>query len=189
MGVGDVNGDKRADVITPQGFYKQPEDPKVGPWPFIKADLGPPCAQMYAYDVNGDGLNDIVSSSAHAVGVWWYEQKPGGAFIQRTIDDTFSQSHSLVMADINRDGVMDFVTGKRWWAHGPSGDINPNHPAVLVWFELKRNNGNPEFVRHQIDADSGVGTQFTVTDINRDGRPDIVTSNKKGVYYFEQYRP
>ena len=187
MGVGDINGDKRADIITPEGWYQQPENPKVGPWPFVNAKLGPLCAQMYAYDVNADGLNDVVSSSAHAVGVWWYEQIKPGEFVQHTIDDSFSQSHSLVMADIDRDGTMDFVTGKRWWAHGPSGDINPNHPAVLVWYELKRG-AKPQFIRRQIDDDSGVGTQFTVADVNKDGRPDIVTSNKKGVHYFEQQK-
>ena len=39
---------------------------------------------------------------------------------------------------------------------------------------------------HVIDNDSGVGTQFEVTDLNGDGRPDIVTSNKKGVHIFLQ---
>lgn len=191
LGVGDVNGDGRHDIITTQGWYEQPADPRANPWTFVKANLGPLCAQMHAYDVDRDGLNDVVSSSAHAIGVWWYRQVKGPngpEFIQNTIDTSFSQSHAMVMADMNRDGAMDFVTGKRWWAHGPSGDINPNDPAVLVWFELQRRGNVVEWVKHTIDGDSGIGTQFTVTDVNKDRRLDVVVSNKKGVFYFEQQR-
>ena len=39
-----------------------------------------------------------------------------------------------------------------------------------------------------IDTDSGVGTQFYVGDTNGDGLLDVVTSNKKGTYLFEQVR-
>ena len=56
---------------------------------------------MQVYDVNGDGLNDVVASSAHRVGVWWYEQsRTAGQFLQHTIDDSFSQSHALMLADM-----------------------------------------------------------------------------------------
>jgi hypothetical protein len=191
LGVGDVNGDGRTDILTTAGYYEAPQDRRSVPWKFVSAIFGDPCAQMYTYDVNGDRLPDVVSSSAHNIGVWWYEQKSGPngpKFIKHVIDDSFSQSHSLVMADINKDGVMDFVTGKRFWAHGPNGDVNPNHPAVIYWFELKRKGGQVEWVRHEIDNDSGVGTQFQVVDINKDGLLDVVTSNKKGVHVFLQER-
>jgi phage/plasmid primase-like uncharacterized protein len=39
-----------------------------------------------------------------------------------------------------------------------------------------------------IDTDSGVGTQFAVQDINGDGLPDVIVSNKKGVFVFTQER-
>ena len=32
-----------------------------------------------------------------------------------------------------------------------------------------------------LDDDSGIGTQFVVTDVDGDGKLDVVTSNKKGV--------
>ena len=44
------------------------------------------------------------------------------------------------------------------------------------------------WIPHQIDNDSGVGTQFEVADVNGDGLLDIATSNKKGTNYFEQIR-
>jgi hypothetical protein len=93
------------------------------------------------------------------------------------------------LVDINGDGVKDLVTGKRWWAHGPKGDINPNDPAVLYWFEAKRaNDGLTRFEPHKIDDDSGIGTQFAIADVNGDKLPDIIVANKKGVFVFEQVR-
>ena len=55
---------------------------------------------------------------------------------------------------------------------------------MLYWYELKRHDGQAEFVRHEIDNHSGVGTQFEVTDINGDGLLDIAVANKSGVYVF-----
>ena len=40
-----------------------------------------------------------------------------------TIDKNISQTHSLSLVDINGDKLPDFVTGKRYWAHGPTGDV------------------------------------------------------------------
>jgi hypothetical protein len=58
----------------------------------------------------------------------------------------------------------------------------------LYWYELVRRNGKVEWIPHEIDHASGVGTQFEVADVNGDGLLDVVTSNKRGVYYFEQVR-
>jgi hypothetical protein len=197
LGVGDVNGDGRRDVMVTYGWWEQPPDAKNSnkPWTFHKADLGGKdnvCADMYAYDVDGDGVNDVISSSAHRLGIWWHQQIPGtggSEFKRHDILNRFSQTHALHLTDINGDGVRDLVTGKRWWAHGPKGDVDPNSPAVLYWIEIKTRKGAPpEFVPHEIDSDSGIGTQFVVTDVNGDRLPDIVVANKKGCFLFEQQR-
>jgi hypothetical protein len=191
LGVGDIDGDGKMEILTTQGYYHMGDDPRKGPWTFVPCDLGPDAANLVVYDVNADGLPDVISSSAHAKGIWWHEQKKGPngpVFEKHLIDDSFSQSHALVLADINGDGVMDIVTGKRFWAHGPSGDVEPSAPAVIYWYELRRKGGQVEFVRHDVDHDSGVGTQFTVADVDGDGKLDIVTSNKKGVFLFTQQR-
>ena len=71
----------------------------------------------------------------------------------------------------------------------PKGDADPNAPAKLYWFEAKKSSdGLIRFVPHEIDDDSGIGTQFVVADINGDKRLDVVTANKKGVFVFEQVR-
>jgi len=188
VGLGDINRDGQDDIIIPQGWWEAPADRRVGDWKFHPANFGENCAQMYAFDFDGDGDNDVLSSAAHAVGMWWHEQLSGGEWKTHLIDDSFTQTHALCLADINGDGLPDFITGKRWWAHGPKGDINPNDPAVMCWFELQRKDGKPVWTKHQFDHDSGVGTQFEVADVNGDKLLDVVTSNKKGTYYFEQVR-
>jgi hypothetical protein len=87
------------------------------------------------------------SPAAHGFGLAWFEQKKDAAgtisFVQQMIMDnystanaggvTFSQLHArAVPADIDGDGVTDFVTGKRYWAHlETSGDVDPYGEPVL----------------------------------------------------------
>ena len=190
LGWGDINGDGIKDVIIRGGWWEAPRDMKTSPWKFHEANLGQSCAQMLTHDFDNDGDADVVSSSAHAYGVWWYEQNfdrdKKSYFITHLIDSTFSESHSLVLEDVNKDGLPDLITGKRFFAHqgkGPGG----LEPAVLYWFELlKDGKQKPVWIKHLIDDTSGVGIQFVTEDMNKDGWLDIVIANKNGVFYFEQ---
>ena len=99
----------------------------------------------------------------------------------------FSQPHAIDLVDIDGDGLKDIVTGKRFWAHGPAGDVEPNAPAVVYWFKLTRHpDKSVSFVPHLVDDNSGVGTQVVAGDVNGDGRPDIVIGNKKGTFVLLQ---
>ena len=195
LGVGDVDGDGRLDLLDRNGWWQQPPslagDPQWTRHLFPFAETGG--AQMYAYDVDGDGDQDVITSlNAHAYGLAWWEQVQRDGQIsfskhliigdkpeQSPYSVAFSQMHSLDLVDINGDGLRDIVTGKRFWAHNGS-DPGGGDPVVLYWFELRRKAGQAEFVPHKIDDDSGVGTQVVVRDVNADGRPDIVVGNKKG---------
>ena len=64
------------------------------------------------------------------------------------------------------------------------GDPGEYEPVVMYWYEVVRAKGQaPKFTAHKITAgaDTGVGTQFEIFDMNKDKKPDIVLSNKKGV--------
>ena len=189
IGAGDVNGDGRKDVLIKEGWWEAPKDRTKTNWKFHPANLGPDCADMLVYDVDGDGDSDVITSSAHNYGIWWFEQLPaenGSWFEQHLIFKEFSQPHAIRLVDIDGNGIKDLVTGKRYFAH-QGKDPGGHEPAVLYWFELRRpRKGGVKFIPHKIDDNSGAGTQFEVTDFNGDGKPDIVTSNKKGVHVFLQ---
>jgi hypothetical protein len=188
LGWGDVNVDGRNDVIIKNGWWESPVDVKQSNWTFHPADLGKDCANMFALDADKDGDADIISSSAHDYGIWWYEQQKNNkgeiSWIMHEISKLFSQSHALAMTDINGDGAPDLITGKRYFAHNGK-DPGAFEPAVLFWFEYKPGK-TPRWIPHEVDNNSGIGNNFVVNDINNDGLPDIIVSNKKGVFFFEQ---
>lgn len=211
LGVGDVNGDGKKDLLEKDGWWEQPKslagDPvwKQHKFPFASSQGS---AHMYAYDVNGDGKNDVITSlAAHGYGLAWYEQVNQNGEITFTkhiilnelstpaekkpapnkYGVIFSQLHAVDLIDMDGDGLKDIVTGKRFWAHGPTGDAEPNAPAVLYWLKLVRGKDRSvDFIPYQIDDNSGIGTQVVAGDINGDKKPDVVVGNKKGTFVFIQ---
>lgn len=188
LGIGDVNGDGHQDVIIPHGWWESPGDiASTENWTFhpIRADGEPlpGCANIYTDDLDMDGDADLIFSSAHAFGVWWAENKGDGEWTLHEIDKSYSQTHAMERVDINGDGQPDYVTGKRFFAHN-GRDPGGNDEVVMCWYEVQRSkNKPPEITAHRITAGigTGIGTQFEVHDMNKDGKPDLVLSNKKGV--------
>jgi len=188
LGWGDINKDGKNDVIIKSGWWQSPENVNTSNWQFHKADFGADCANMFILDADKDGDGDIISSSAHDYGIWWYEQQQNDngnpEWIKHTISKIFSESHALALEDINGDGYPDLVTGKRYYAHN-GGDPGGHEPAVLYWYEFMPEK-IPRWIPHLIDTNSGIGLSIVVQDINNDKKKDIIISNKKGVFFFEQ---
>lgn len=193
LGTGDLNQDGRLDVIIPHGWWEAPAKQDGKPWtfhplPLARENQGKPveAANIFVMDLDLDGDNDLILSSAHAFGIWWFENPGPGSvdlFKYHLIDESFSQTHALDLVDFTGKGKPALVTGKRYFAH-MGGDPGEFQPVVMYWFDIERVKGQPpKFVKHEITAgkDTGVGTQMTVVDFNKDGRLDLVLSNKKGV--------
>ena len=210
-GLGDVNGDGRVDIVTPVGWYEAPPDPAKGKWIFHaeyavhrvgKPDQHIPASHpMLVYDVNGDGLADIIVGASHEYGLAWLEQKRGPdgkrTFKTHWIETDFGQFHTMALGDLNGDGKPDLVTGKRLFAHH-GRDTSCYDPLFAFWYDMK----GGKFERHILSfnhlpwysgesnvnpAPNGaiaVGMKMVICDLDKDGRNDVVVSGKSGLYVF-----
>jgi hypothetical protein len=212
IGVGDINGDGRMDILDSYGWWEQPaKGLDTGLWKYHPVAFARSAhwvgfiggSVIAVYDVNGDGLNDVVSSlNGHGFGLAWFEQKRDKAgnitFIPHMIMDdfshknaggvTFSELHGTNFADVNGDGIPDFIAGKRYWSHLDSYfDPYPYGPAVVYAFITVRDKkapGGARFVPELVHNRSGAGSDITVADLNKDGKMDIITSTDRGTYIF-----
>jgi hypothetical protein len=190
VGAGDVNGDGRADILRPSAWYEAPADLRKGEWKEHPLTLGSLAGdepdhtpQILVHDINGDGLNDLITSSAHKYGIFWYQQIRDGnesKWQQHLIDKSWSQAHSLTLADLDADGDMDLVTGKRFKAHN-GHDPGGNAPPGVYWYELKSGR-TVEWIKHVVSFDKGIGSgmNIPVVDLDGDGDLDIVVTGKWG---------
>lgn len=197
-GVGDLNGDGRPDILRPDAWFEAPADPRQGKWIEHAWALGAKAGktdhtpQMLVYDVNGDKLADVVTSSAHKHGIFWYEQVRSEGKVtwkQHLVDDSWSQAHSLALEDINGDGTPDLITGKRFMAHNGS-DPDEFGKLGVYWYELQRG-ATPKWTRHEISFDQGIGSAVNLcaVDLDKDGDIDVVVTGKwGGPVWFENKR-
>ena len=199
-GLADVNGDGRIDIITPDGWYEGPPRPASDKWSFhpdwkFKGAASHP---MVGYDVSGDGKTDIIIGSAHAYGLFWYEQKTVGGkrtFVEHALEESFGGFHTMAFGDLDGDGKRELVTGKRLFPHH-GGDIGEFDPLFVFYYKL----GGGAFDRRVLsfnhmqwhpgektftpppNAAIGVGMKINVADMDRDGRQDVVLAGKSGLY-------
>ncbi|MBM4017483.1 MAG: VCBS repeat-containing protein [Planctomycetes bacterium] len=189
MGCGDVNGDRRPDIVLAKGWLEAPAEPLGGAkWTFHgEFDLGHASIPIIVADLTGDGLADLIVGQAHPYGLDWWEQKAAGGerrWVKHPIDPFSSQYHDLVWTDIDGDGKPELVTGKRRHAHRDR-DPGDADPAGVYYFKWT----GEGFAKIVVDygfgpAGKGCGIFFQVADADGDGRPDVVAPGKDGLVLY-----
>lgn len=185
LGYGDVDGDGRAEFVTPKGILRPGKDPLAGPWeltpgPDVGGDASIP---VLVVDVDGDGQNELIVGNSHSYGLSWWK-RDGGKWHKHPIDPFNSQYHDLHWADIDGDGKPELVTGKRYLAHC-GHDPGDYDELGVYYFKWTGSGFAKQVISHGAPGvGAGCGIQFAIADLRRTGRLDVVAPGKDGLHVF-----
>jgi len=139
IGVGDVNGDGRNDVVASSGdigggyglsvFAQTPAGTLAAPVTYRSADLSGP---VEIADMNRDGRADVVTLHLNSLG-FYFQRRDGTLAGEKRLGagkGNFQNPQALALGDINHDGAPDVVFSNL--------DIGP----VALWSAL----GHPHCV-------------------------------------------
>jgi hypothetical protein len=199
LGVVDVNADGAVEIITPDFVYFAADDARTA-W------RSKAVKQVLEDGTVVDGLGDVFivhearfltgsepqlcSASPHGYGLWWWE------LINETSDEItyrrhslpveVSQTHAIQVMPARDDGVAKLFTGKRWHAHGDTGDVDPGGTPLLLQYSASAGNWENADLE-VIDEDVGVGVKFD-SRVLPHGEVQIAVANKRGVHMFTSTR-
>ena len=190
LGFGDIDGDGRGDIVTPRGWLQAPADRRRGGWIWHdQYDLDRDCSvPIVVHDADADGDNDLIWGRGHGTGLYWMEQVRGSGdsrqWVRHAIDTSWSQPHSLLLADLDGDGQVELIAGKRFLGHDGK-DLGEWDPLAIYWYDFdpllrvwRRGTicqGGPV----------GFGLDPKSVDLDADGDVDILAPGRSGLFWLE----
>ncbi|MCP4168525.1 MAG: VCBS repeat-containing protein [Chloroflexi bacterium] len=190
LGFGDINGNGRGDFVLCNGWLQAPEHPFEQEWIYhAEFDFGMASIPILVVDVNGDGLSDLIVGQAHGYGLDWWEQRISTqgerSWLKHPIDPDNAQYHDLHWVDIDNDGEMELVTGKRYRAHC-GNDTGAYDDVGIYYFKWNGESFSKQIISYGPPGiGKGCGILFAIADITGNGCLDIVAPGKDGLVLFE----
>jgi dienelactone hydrolase len=213
VGVGDLNGDGRVDIVGTKGWAEGPVDARNDRWVWhsefeLAKDCGLP---ILCWDVDEDGDTDLVWGRGHNIGLYWTEQVDSaigsvkfvgesGAldqtvqnamstkkWITHAIDTSWSSVHTLMTADIDGDGRDELVTGKRYLAHDGK-DPGEYDPLAVYWYDFDKAQRTWKRTTVSVGGSCGIDLDSACSDLDGDGDIDIVAPTRNGLHWLENLR-
>ncbi len=158
----DVNGDSFLDIVTGGWFGKHlrwRENPgDNGEWEEHVFAQTSNIEITRAWDVDGDGIKEIVPNTPHS-DLEIFRLDKNGEFTRHKISGI--HGHGLGFGDINGDGRGDFVV--------PDG-----------WIEAPKKPFSEEWVFHNVFDFGTASVPILVEDVNGDGLADVIVGQAHG---------
>ena len=132
--------------------------------PLLISALADAATCVYACDIDGDGDNDVLSSSYFDNKIAWYRNNGSGAFSdQIVISSTANGANSVFACDLDGDGDND-VLSACWLGN------------KVYWYE--NTDGNGTFSSAKMITGSAVGAHSVYAcDIDGDGDMDVLSAS------------
>jgi hypothetical protein len=171
LALGDLDGDGRLELVIGGRWYDATGDILACEWTEHVFAEWPPDAVVKVADMDGDGRDEVVltRSEGHR-GVSWFEAPRGGEegpWTEHVVDDDVDYAHSLVLADLTGNGLLDIATAEMHQSR---------RKRVLAYLNL----GDGSWERH-ILAETG-SHNMCAADVTGRGRMGVIGANWSAEY-------
>jgi len=181
----DANGDGRLDLVTPweEGgeihICLHPGDAEIDkPWPLVVVGRVASPEDAVLVDIDDDGAVDVVSSCEGAVQSMFVHWAPQAE--EDYLDATKWET-----------GVISVTKSKQAWMYALPMQVDGRHGIDLIvaskgqqasvgWLQAPSNPRDLDAWKYHRLYDAGWVMSLIATDVNHDGKNDVVVSDRKG---------